>query len=394
MSFLARVLTVWGGMHLYVFLRVWLYCGFGLKSAAAALPAVLLLMLAPIGGMWLERAGYGVLGRLVGIPGMVWAGAFFMFFSLSLVHDAWNLLLTAVGQVWPAAGRLRLTGWRPVAASAGLIAVLTLYGLGEAWAIRTRRVEVPTARLPANVDRLRVVQITDVHLGLSVGNWRLRKIARLVKRAEPDLIVSTGDLVDAQMAGLEEAGRMLAELEAPRGKFAIAGNHEYYAGLEQALRFTRDAGFRMLLNETAPAGEGLTLVGFEDRAARYAGGRPAWDEETILSQAPEDTFVLVLKHRPFVNRELLHLMDMQLSGHTHRGQIFPFSLAVVAYYEYPHGLVELDPGTWLYTSLGTGTWGPPMRVFNPPEVTVIDLVRQGGPPGNSGEQQDHQPPEA
>ncbi|MGD2175073.1 MAG: hypothetical protein PVJ27_06690, partial [Candidatus Brocadiaceae bacterium] len=119
--------------------------------------------------------------------------------------------------------------------------------------------------------------------------------------------------------------------------------------------------------------EGITLVGFEDRTALQMG-RPPRDELEVLRHVDPDDLVIVLKHRPFVRPDAMPFTDLQLSGHTHRGQIFPFTLAVVWHYPYPHGLTRPSEGTYLYTSRGTGTWGPPMRLLSPPEVTVVDLV--------------------
>ncbi len=370
MSFLFTVLAIWGTMHAYVFARAWAYTGVSWRWAAVAAPVWVALMASPLFGMVLERAGHPVAARVVAVPGMVWAGAFFLLFSVSLVHDLYNGILTLASFAAPAAGRARLLGARPIIAEVALVALITAYSVVEANAVRIRHVELPTSKLDR---RIRVTQITDVHLGMSVGRTRLARIVRLVESTKPDVIVSTGDLVDSSLHGSEQLAGLLEQMKAPLGKFAVTGNHEYYAGLPQSLEFTRRAGFEMLRSRAVRVSEGLTIAGFDDPAGRWNAGPPP-DEEGVLRGADADDFVLVLKHRPPRRPDPLPLRDLQLSGHTHNGQIFPFTVIIWLYYAYPCGLVEPSPGHYLYTSRGTGTWGPPMRFLNPPEVTVIDLT--------------------
>lgn len=376
-GFLLTVLAVWGTMHLYALLRVWLYWGLPARYALMAAPAVLALMISPLAALIFERRGYETAAAVLTWPGMLWAGAFFLFFSLSLVHDGYNLVLTGAARLWSGAERFRLLGPKAVAVEAGLVALLSLYAVFEAGTIRTEQATLPTPKLPRGAEPLRVVQITDIHLSPTVGPCRLGKILRTVERAEPDLLVCTGDLLDSLMLGRRRLARMLSEVHAPLGKYAVTGNHEYYAGLDRAVEFTERGGFRLLMNESVRVREGLTLAGVEDRAARFVRGRPEPDEQAVLAGAAGGDLVLLLKHRPLVQPESLPLMDAQISGHTHRGQLFPFTLVIALYYRYAHGLVEPATGTYLYTSRGSGTWGPPMRFLNPPEVTVLDFVPAG-----------------
>jgi predicted MPP superfamily phosphohydrolase len=383
MGFILTVLAIWGSMHLYVLLRVRRAAGLSPRCAVLSGLLALVLMVAPIVGTVLHMRGHGRLGKVVAQVGMVWAGAFFLFFSISLLHDLVVGIVRLAGMVSPGRSGVRLEGPRSVLAEAGLVLLICVYGSYEALAIRTRTVSIETDRLPADVPRVRIVQITDMHLGLSSGRRRLTRALKLVNAARPDVLVSTGDLVDYVTPEVDGLAGMLAAVEAPLGKYAVPGNHEYYGGLERTLGFTRRAGFTVLLNQTVRIRGGLSLVGFEDSAALRVGGRPAWDETDVLGQAEDGDVVVVLKHRPTVEPQSTPLMDLQLSGHTHGGQIFPFSLAVAAAHDYPLGLVELMPGRYLYTSRGTGTWGPPIRFLNPPEVTIIDLVRSAGTGGGT-----------
>ena len=376
MKFLFIVLLVWGGMHAYVWAHVRTHAALQTRWALLLGGGMLLLMAAPFLGMILTRTGHPAVGRPVEIAGMVWAGVFFLLFSLSLIHGVYNGVVAVAGLLAPAVRAARLSGPRVLTGELALVALVSGYSVFEARHIVVEHVRIETKKLPADLERVRIVQICDVHLGTIVGRRRLGRIVELVRQAGPDLLVSTGDLVDADMGDCVELADMLASLRAPLGKYAVTGNHEYYAGLAESVAFTRRAGFTLLSNEAARVCEGLSLAGVDDETARrwHSSEGAPWDEQKVLDRTADGDYVVLLKHRPLVEPDSVPLMDLQLSGHTHRGQIFPFTLLVAAYYEYGHGLVELAPQKHLYTSRGTGTWGPPMRFLNPPEITIIDIV--------------------
>lgn len=224
--------------------------------------------------------------------------------------------------------------------------------------------------LPASVDRLRIAQVSDIHLGLLHREEALAPIISRLEEIQPDLVVATGDIVDAQIDHLDEMSELWQRLQPPLGKFAVTGNHEFYAGLAQALQFPERSGFTVLRGEKMTVAETITLVGIDDPAG------DSQDEANLLTRHHSDLFTLVLKHRPRVNEKAAGLFDLQLSGHTHRGQIFPFNYVTALKYPKQNGLYSLPGGGQLYTSRGTGTWGPPMRVLSPPEITLFEIVRK------------------
>jgi len=180
--------------------------------------------------------------------------------------------------------------------------------------------------------------------------------------------------VDGQMNNPTELMSILKEVPVTYGKLAIPGNHEYYAGIRRSLEFTQNAGFTMLRGEVKLCLPWLSVAGLDDPAGRGNGGWKEVSEKEILSRIPEDHFRLLLKHRPYLDESSQGLFDLQLSGHTHKGQIFPFTLIIKLLYPIDGGRLDLANGSTLYVSRGTGTWGPPNRFLVPPEVTVIDLV--------------------
>jgi len=248
------------------------------------------------------------------------------------------------------------------------VVAASFYGLYEADNLRVEQVRIVSDRLPPGTPPLRIAQVSDLHLGLIHRDEALAPIISRLQQLRPDLLVATGDIVDAQLNHLDELVALWRRIEPPLGKYAVTGNHEYYAGLEQALDFLERSGFEVLRNRSLEVGELLKITGVDDPAR---GGRP---DELKALDARSPLFTLLLKHRPRFEENSQGLFDLQLSGHAHRGQIFPFNLLTGLEYPMQDGLYTLAEGQRLYTSRGTGTWGPPMRIGSPPEITLIEVV--------------------
>ena len=258
---------------------------------------------------------------------------------------------------------------------------------GRSPAVRPVYITIATDRLPRGVDKLRIAHITDVHLGWVIQEERLDRILDVVRAAQPDMLVSTGDLVDGDMEEREAEVALFRGLNLPLGMYAVTGNHEYYAGIDQAIAFKEHAGMQLLRNEALRVG-GIILAGMDDPTALRFGGTPT-PEIDVLAPLPENRFVLLLKHQPTVDPDSIGLFDLQLSGHTHRGQIWPFYWLTRMVYEYRPGLRALAPSksgeayasgapreSRVFVGNGSGTWGPPIRFFAPPQVGIIDIVRK------------------
>lgn len=260
----------------------------------------------------------------------------------------------------------------------GLTGVITSYGIYEA---RKRpgivNISVPIERLPRSFAGFRIVQITDVHAGLTVGREWIEGIAEEVHALKPDLIAFTGDMVDGSVANLRNAVAPLGELQAPFGKFFVTGNHEYYSGVEEWLVEVERLGYDVLLNEhriIERGGDRLVLGGVTD----FTGGRHLEshrsDPAAAFRNAPPEMVRIFMAHQP---KTLLQTdgvdFDLMLSGHTHGGQFFPWHLATATDQPYLSGLHRPN-GKWIYVSKGTGYWGPPVRLGARSEITVITLV--------------------
>lgn len=256
----------------------------------------------------------------------------------------------------------------------GLALAVTGYGLYEARQIGTERLEIHSAMIPKTAGKIRIVQISDIHAGVLVRGERLASMLRVVREAQPDLIVSTGDIMDSQLHSLAETAAQLRELQPRYGKFAVTGNHEFYSGsFDDAVEFTREAGFTILRGEVATIAGAFALAGVDDPLFRARGPRGNLSDREVCAGG-RGLFTILLKHRPTVEGGAPGTFGLQLSGHTHNGQAWPFTLFTRIYYPYQTGNYGLANGALLHVSRGTGTWGPPIRVLARPEVTVIDLI--------------------
>lgn len=384
--FLISFLSLYGGMHAYAFARVRGTFSPGQPATALLSCWMVLMTFAPLLVRMAESAGFERTARILAWPAYIWMGSLFIFCSLLAAADTLRLAARLSRRIFNTA----IPGCLTSAICCEIALILALpasgYSLYEARKIRTEQVTVTTDKLPAGLPGIRVVQVSDVHAGLLFSEARLESILREVRAAHPDILVSTGDLVDGRLsredviAHQDRMAAMIAAVPAKGGKFAVTGNHEYYAGLDQALDFTRKAGFRLLRDQSVALPGGITISGVDDAAGqRRAAPSAAPAESGLLQSLSPQQFHLLLKHRPLVSESGAAHFDLQLSGHVHKGQIFPFNLLVRLRFPTPCGTTSAGNGTVIHVSRGSGTWGPPMRLFAPPEVSVIDII--GTSPG-------------
>jgi len=373
--FLTVFLSLYSGLHFYGFLSLKRALLPGPKVSMAVILFMVLMIFTPIIVRILERNDLVSPARFFAYIGYIWMGILFLFFSFAVALDAYRLILEVLQRAFNLDfSRFSLSKAQcffiPLFFSVGI----TIFGFFEALNIRTERVIIRTDTISQKIGRLKIVQISDVHLGLIVGKHRLQRIVERIKVEKPDILVSTGDLVDGQMNNLSGLAEMIRKIPTKYGKYAVMGNHEFYAGLQDALKVTTDAGFRVLRGEGLNIPGVINIAGVDDPAGKRFGLEGNVSEKALLSKLPRKNFTLFLKHRPWLSEAKGVLFDLQLSGHTHKGQIFPFSLIVKLFYPNFSGLISLDNNSYLYVNRGTGTWGPPVRFLAPPEVTVIELV--------------------
>jgi predicted MPP superfamily phosphohydrolase len=370
--FFLTFFSLYSSLHYYIFAITRDAFSLTTLSSIPLLSFMLLMVISPLLVWFLEKHGYDSLARMTAYVGYTWMGFAFLFFASSVLIDGYRLILSLSGLILKReieAPSFTLRFFIPFlfALAAGV------YGHFEAWEIRTEQVHLTSPKIPKEIGPLKIVQISDVHLGMIVREERLKRILGKVKMENADVFISSGDLVDAQINHLDGLTELLQEIQPTLGKFAITGNHEYYAGLRQALDFTQRAGFRLLRGKGMTIGGVLNIAGVDDPTG-LSYGEENVSERDLLAGLPRDKFTILLKHRPVIAKESLGLFDLQLSGHTHRGQIFPFVLLSRIFFPYNCGLFQLSNQAILYVSRGSGTWGPPIRFLAPPEVTVFEVA--------------------
>ncbi|MEU8259726.1 metallophosphoesterase [Micromonospora sp. NPDC048999] len=272
----------------------------------------------------------------------------------------------------------RLLLARGAAIFAGLTAAgVTGYGVRTAMGPpQLDRVRIPLAKLPRSMDGLRIATVSDIHLGPLRGRAHTERIVAMINRLDADLVAVVGDLVDGSVAELGEAAEPLRDLRSRYGNFFVTGNHEYYSGVEEWVREVDRLGLRVLQNERQEIharGGVLDLAGVNDVTAAGTGLAAPADYAAALGDRDPSRPVVLLAHQPVAAHEAAKFgVDLQLSGHTHGGQMAPFNLLVGLQQPVVSGLGEVD-GTKVYVTNGAGFWGPPVRVGAPPQVTLVEL---------------------
>lgn len=258
---------------------------------------------------------------------------------------------------------------------------VALAGAREALALTVQRVRVPLRRLPPSLSGLRLAQVSDLHFGAAVGVDYLSAVIDRVNALDPDLVVITGDLVDGSVARLKGDIARLRDLRSRLGVFFVTGNHEYYSGAVEWVDHLRSIGVQVLANERVSVGAGgasFDLAGVHDRGAHLWGIGHRHDLPAALAGRDPSRALVLLAHQPVsVIEAARHGVDLQLSGHTHGGQIWPLRFLIYIDQPFVDGLNRLKD-TWIYVSRGAGYWGPPMRVGAPPEIAEVTLVSSEG----------------
>ena len=365
------------------------FVGWRLVPALGSVPAgVALALVLALSALTLpyalgaRRGGGGRRAALLAWIGLVGMGFFSSLFVLTVARDFALLAGAAVGAIRP--GTVDLAALVvPSARAAAIAAVLvTLWGFVNARrTARVVRVDVPVAGLPAGLDGFTIAQVSDVHVGPTIKRPFVEAIVETVNALDPDLVAITGDLVDGSVGQLGDDVAPLAGLRSKEGAFFVTGNHEYYSGADAWVRELRRLGLRVLINEHVVVRRGdaqLVVAGVTDFGAVHFDRARASDPAAALAGSPAGAMRLLLAHQPRSAAAAEAAgFDLQLSGHTHGGQFLPWNFFVRLQQPFTAGLHRWRR-MWVYTSRGTGYWGPPKRFGAPSEITLLRLVAVAG----------------
>jgi predicted MPP superfamily phosphohydrolase len=356
------------------------------------LPDLPLVGLAWATGLWLAAsaclAPLGLLARRIRrqplSDALTWAGllaigSFSSLLVLTFIRDLAVLCGSALlgWAIEPDALKL-FQSWSAAAVPV-LAALFTIVGLVNARRrARVRSVDIPIAGLPASLHGFTIAQISDVHVGPTIKGRYLDAIVDAVNELDADMIAVTGDLVDGSVKQLSRHTQSLSRLSARHGAYFVTGNHEYYSGVRAWVSELRRLGLRVLMNEHVVLrheGAAVVVAGVTDYSAHYHDPAQRSDPAAAIAGAPADAAVkLLLAHPPrSAFAAATAGFQLQLSGHTHGGQFFPWNFLVRLQQPFTAGLHRLG-ALWIYTSRGTGYWGPPKRLGAPSEITRLRLV--------------------
>ena len=307
---------------------------------------------------------------------MLAIGAFSSLFVLTFVRNVALLISAAMGAV-SAETVLRTEGALAVPL---LAALATLVGFVNARRrAKIRRIDIPISGLPSALHGFSIVQISDLHIGATIKRAYIERIVDAVNGLEADMIAVTGDLVDGSVNDLSWHTEPLSRLTSLHGAFFVTGNHEYYSGASAWINEVRRLGLAVLMNEHVVllhGGAAVVVAGVTDYTAGFFDPAQRSDPAAAMMGAPSHAGVRVLlAHQPRSAFAAASAgFDLQLSGHTHGGQFFPWNFVVKLFHPFTTGLHRHDM-LWIYISRGTGYWGPPKRLGAPSEITYLRLVR-------------------
>ncbi|MBZ4420756.1 metallophosphoesterase [Myxococcus sp. RHST-1-4] len=376
---LGGILAVFGGLHAYIAVRLFISPELPAPWPVVGPLLVALLFVSLPLGMAVSRREPTVWTRALQWTAFVWLGAFGIFLSAVVAADLVGLVLKWTGVVEDALVLARGKALAVVGLALPAVVYAFVTARGRA---RVERLTVPMAGLEPGLHGLKVVQISDIHVGPTLDRHWLRRVVAQVNALQPDVVAVTGDLVDGHVEALRDEVTPLAELRASLGVFYVTGNHEYYHGGPAWAAEVARLGLTVLQNEHRVVerdGARLTVAGVTDHDAGHIHPAHASRPDVALAGAPRGVPRLLLAHQP---RTALHVaragveVDLQLSGHTHGGQVFPFMFFVKLQQPVVRGLATIA-GVRVYTHRGTGYWGPPLRLGPAPEIAELTLVMAG-----------------
>lgn len=372
--FFSIVLTIYAAVNYYIFVRGWQAIPQGSRYRIPYVIIFGLLALSYIVGRFLEKIYLSLLSDILVWIGSFWIAVFFYLFLIVVLIDLARLVnhwLPFFQLITDNYAKLKLITF---SVSIGIVLATVLYGFINACAFRVRELhlEIPKS---TNMSGMNIVAVSDIHLGTIVGRTRFCRIVNEINALHPDLILLVGDVVDEDLAPVirENLGEALRQLDAKFGIYAITGNHEYFGGVEAAVKYLTEHGVTVLRDSVIKVNNSLYLVGRDDRSGRQFAGRQRKQLVELMSEVNKNFPVILMDHQPFkLNEAAENGFDLQLSGHTHHGQLWPLNFITQKVYEKSWGYLKKG-NTHIYVSCGVGTWGAPVRIGNRPEIVYITL---------------------
>lgn len=375
--FFTIVITVYGLLNSYIFIR-------GLQ----ALPAGSCWRPWYISGFWVLASTF-ILARILeraypcGFTGVItWVGSFWLAFLLYFVIVVMLIdearLINHFVKIFPPVfyvdyARTKLILLVSVTI---LVSIAVTAGYINARNPRVKKMNLHIAKVVPGCKELNLVMASDIHLGTLIAKRKANKLVTTINSLNPDLVLFAGDVVDEDLTPviLNNLGANLSQIRAKLGVYAIPGNHEYIGGAEPAIRYLEEHGVKVLRDTAIRIDNRFYLVGRDDRDKKRFTGKARLELGELMKEVDRSCPVILMDHQPFHLDQTVHeKVDLQLSGHTHHGQIWPLNLITSSMYEISSGYLKKGD-THFYVSNGFGTWGPPIRLGNRPEIVQLILT--------------------
>ena len=374
--FFSIALSVYALINYYIFIREWEAGGFQSAWRTVYVAAFLLLSISFIAGRILERVTLSWFSSTLVLLGSFWLAAMVYFLLFAFAIDIIRLLNFIV-PFFPSFLTVNPERTKELT-SFVVIVVVTVIVLGGYINARTpiiKTLELSISKNGRTIKSLNIAVASDIHLGTIVCKSKLERIVQHINSLNPDLVLLPGDVVDEDIGPVirNNLGETLRKIRSKYGVFAITGNHEYIGGVEPACKYLAEHGITMLRDTWVKIGDSLYVVGREDISIRGFTGKTRKPLSELMAEVDKSYPVILMDHQPFRLAEAeANGVDLQLSGHTHHGQLWPFNLITKKVYELSWGYKKKG-STHYYVSCGVGTWGPPIRTGNRPEIINIKL---------------------
>jgi uncharacterized protein len=374
--FASVFLSIYGLVNFYVFIR-----GFQAIAQGATLRVVYAIVfwtvaLSFFGGRYLENVWPSVFSQVLVWVGSFWIAAIFYFFLAVSLLDLLRLINRFI-PFFPESIFANYPQTKAIAAFIviGLVAAILFGGYINSLYPRIQTLDLVVEKSAGEMKTINIVAASDIHLGTIVGRDRFNRIVDKINSLHPDVVLFPGDIVDEDLAPVvrQNLGETLRSIKPRFGVFAVTGNHEYIGGVEQACAYLSEHNVVMLRDGAVKVNDSFFLIGREDLMSLRSLNRQRKTLAELMAGVDKAYPIIVMDHQPAqLGESVKEGIDLQLSGHTHNGQLWPFNYVVKALFEVACGYKKIGK-THFYVSTGVGTWGPPVRIGHRPEIVNIRL---------------------
>ncbi|MFH0974801.1 MAG: metallophosphoesterase [Spirochaetota bacterium] len=374
--FISVALTIYGSINFYIFMRGWQAIPRDNIFRTLYVIVFLFLSLSYVAGRIVERSSMPDCSGVFIWSGSFWLGLMiYLFFSILLI-DLARAFNHFIG-FFPAAVTDNYEKSKLICAGivTGVSIIIVIAGYVNACIPKLNKIEITIQKSVPDLKSLRIALATDIHLGTIISNSRLERLVDTINSLKPDLILLAGDIVDEDLAPVikNNLGETLRKFESKYGVFAVTGNHEYIGGSGKAVKYLSEHNITMLRDRAVKIGDDFYIAGRDDRSSAQFNGHKRESLDKILEGIDRSLPVILMDHQPFALNEAIDAgVDLQLSGHTHHGQLWPFNYITSLIFELSMGY-KLKGKTHFYVSSGFGTWGPPVRTTSRPEIADITV---------------------